>query len=517
MRLLRLLILAIFVLSSLVGGNVFAADATGSALADHSRGRLLAQSYCQLCHAVPDPAQLDRATWKNELLPKMKFMAGVEPPPTNGYFYDLEVLLAAKYFPEKPLIPKDVFEEISAYYIAAAPEKTVSIQDQNKIQVGLKQFSLIVPSHRRSPPRTTMLRIDPIEHSVIMGDGGSQGIDVLSPGGKLRYSLALGNIPTAMVENSRGFFFACVGHFFPRDQQIGQILFYEKSEQGVIRRAIGGLMPRLSDIQVADLNGDGLEDLVVCAYGNMLGRLSWFEAKGGTNYTEHILLDKPGSLRTMVRDLNGDGHPDIAVLVAQALESFMIFLGDGKGGFEKRIIFQRPPSWGHSGFEMADFNGDGKPDLLVTNGDNADFTTSPPRAHHGIRIYLNRGNLEFKESYFFPMNGAYRAVARDFDGDGDLDIAAISFFPDYEKSPRESFVYLENQAGTNSLEFAASTFRESITGRWLTLEAGDIDGDGDDDIVLGSLVEMPTAVPEFVKNLWKEKGPSVLVLRNTRK
>ena len=168
MRLLRLLILAFFVLSSLVGGNVFAADATGSALADHSRGRLLAQSYCQLCHAVPDPAQLDRATWKNELLPKMKFMAGVEPPPTNGYFYDLEVLLAAKYFPEKPMIPKDVFEEISAYYIAAAPEKTVSIQDQNKIQVGLKQFSLIVPSHRRSPPRTTMLRSFPPGESTSM-------------------------------------------------------------------------------------------------------------------------------------------------------------------------------------------------------------------------------------------------------------------------------------------------------------------------------------------------------------
>ncbi len=55
--------------------------------------------------------------------------------------------------------------------------------------------------------------------------------------------------------------------------------------------------------------------------------------------------------------------------------------------------------------------------------------------------------ISFNQKYFFPINGCYKAMARDFDGDGDLDIATISFFADYEHQPEEGFVYLENKGG----------------------------------------------------------------------
>jgi hypothetical protein len=146
----------------------------------------------------------------------------------------------------------------------------------------------------------------------------------------------------------------------------------------------------------------------------------------------------------------------------------------------------------------------------VTNGDNGEYP-SPTKRYHGLRLYTNRGNYRFEETFFYPLNGAFRALARDFDGDGDLDIAAISFFPDYRQSPEESFVYLEHQGG---LKFSAATFRECISGRWLTMDAGDLDGDGDLDLVLGSYIRGPSAVPMFLMKDWETIGPSFVILRN---
>jgi hypothetical protein len=218
----------------------------------------------------------------------------------------------------------------------------------------------------------------------------------------------------------------------------------------------------------------------------------------------------PGAIKAYVNDFNHDGLPDIWALFAQGEEGVFLFTNKGHGNFAAKELLRFPPSYGSSYFELADFNNDGYPDIVYTCGDNADFSPIL-KPYHGIYIFLNDGSNHFEQKVFFPINGCYKAIARDFDNDGDLDIASISFFADYEHQPEESFVYLENKG---NFDFYPYSFPGSNLGRWLTMDAGDIDGDGLIDIVLGNFSQGGTITKSTIN--WKQ-SPPFIVLKNTGK
>ena len=161
--------------------------------------------------------------------------------------------------------------------------------------------------------------------------------------------------------------------------------------------------------------------------------------------------------------------------------------------------------------ELTDFNKDGHLDILLTNGDNWDLSRVK-KNFHGVRIFMNNGSNQFAQTFFFPLYGTSKALARDFDDDGDLDIAAISFYDDLDQ-PEQGFVYLKNNGNSN---FEASTTPAAANGKWLTMEASDIDKDGDIDIVLGSFIYSIAEMMSLI-NRGVEHFPQLLLLTNIKK
>ncbi|HJS55997.1 MAG TPA: VCBS repeat-containing protein, partial [Chitinophagaceae bacterium] len=171
---------------------------------------------------------------------------------------------------------------------------------------------------------------------------------------------------------------------------------------------------------------------------------------------------------------------------------------------------QFPPVYGSNYFQLIDFNYDGYMDILTTQGDNADYSIVV-KAYHGIRIFLNNGKNQFEENYFLPQYGAQKAIPVDFDKDGDLDIVSISFFPDYERFQLESFIYWENKGDKT---FDRYSFRGATDGRWLTMDAGDIDGDGDTDVILGNAIFTVGIIPKEIRERWLTHPVSAMILKN---
>ncbi len=460
-------------------------------------GQELAAIYCANCHLKPEPELLDKKTWEKGVLPEMAFYLGKRLL-TEKFFNmnpdDIPAAIQSGLFPSAPVLAEEDWDKIVAYYISNAPEKPLPQKEKQAIKMGLPFFEVKNSFHTEGAlPLISMVKIDSINKQLYVSRRDKNRLEIYDKAFKKRDSISIGSPVSDMIFTKGGDkYILQMGVMDPNDLLKGKLS--KLNAQNQLTTVIDSLQ-RPVHLDILDMNEDGTEDFLICNFGNMMGKLAWYDGK---THKETVLSPLPGARRTIVRDMNNDGKLDIVALFCQARERVSIFYNKGAGNFEEDIVLEFPSVYGSSDIDLADMNGDSKLDILYVNGDNADYSTIL-KNYHGVRIFSNDGQNKFKEQYFYPIYGVTQIIARDFDGDGDVDMATIAFFLDSKDHPTEGFLFFENKGNST---FNMTTFVNSSQGRWLVMDVADMDGDGREDIVLGSFFRMGKVSTKPLSIVW---------------
>ena len=202
-----------------------------------------------------------------------------------------------------------------------------------------------------------------------------------------------------------------------------------------------------SSVAVGDFNGDGFLDVAVLnpdAVVVLLGN------GDGTFQMPHSYGIPTDAVCVAAGDFNGDGIFDLAVVSnSSAVPGVVtIMLGRGDGSFQVTSSF--PTGQGSNFVVVADFNGDGKLDIVTSNYATGPFGhANPPVIESDVWIFLGNGDGTFQEAGAYAIDVGPRSVAvGDSNGDGIPDLAVSSYNSDLYSPSGAVSILLGNGDGT---------------------------------------------------------------------
>jgi hypothetical protein len=447
--------------------------------------RAQVESFCGACHAYPPADTFPKANWPSEVARGFEFQ---------------RTLGTAREVPP--------VESVVAYYVSHAPDELAKLPrtpSNTRAPVAFRRREIAGP--RPGSPSaiafvgfanlTTGARPDLLACEMARGEllvrraaDGECALSVLDDHLENPAHVAVVDLD---ADGVRDLLIANLGAPMPTDDRRGEVVWLRGKPDGSFdTRLVAVGLGRVSDVEAADFDGDGDLDLIVAEFGwRRVGEILLLEQRrkedGTPEFVRRQVDPRHGTIHVPITDLNGDGKPDFVALISQEFETVVAFMNTGKGQFSPRTLYTaRHPAFGSSGIELVDLDADGKLDVLLTNGDVYDSPLLKP--YHGVTWLRNVGDGPFEPHTLGALYGAHRALAGDVDGDGDLDVVATSFLgePQYGAIRRE--------VGADAVVLFEQVERgkfvrhsiERETCDYASFALNDIDSDGDLDIVAGT-------------------------------
>ena len=441
-------------------------------------------TFCGACHAVPSPGMFPREQWPHEV------QLGFD-------FY---------YQSQRSDLTVPSIESVVSYYQQLAPE-TISFDSSENLPSSKVQFSRssvsVSDDDSRMPAVSHLGSLDGAHPGLIQSDMRSGSVHRIEFLKRDRYrieQLCNAKHParcTSVDLNSDGrleYVVADLGSFLPSDHNLGRVLWVratdttKQASPTVLLEHVG----RVSDVRGVDFDSDGDQDLLVAEFGwRQSGGIFWLEQIGWENnqpkLAKHQIDFRHGTIHVPVFDWNDDGRLDFAAAISQEHETVDVFVNHGDGQFETVNAFAaKEPSYGTSGIELCDLDGDGDLDILLTNGDSFDSVALSPA--HSIQWLENHDGKSFTHHSLTSMPGVHRAIPADLDNDGDLDIVACAFLP--ERLMPESVGRFDGLIWLEQTEIGRFVRHRvaSLPPEFVALQTGDFDQDGRIDVAAGRFV-----------------------------
>ena len=254
--------------------------------------------------------------------------------------------------------------------------------------------------------------------------------------------------------------------------------FSDYNTQKLIPYGISGRGPSLA---VGDINHDGLEDIFI---GNSRSEPAQIYLQGGEGFTPSSVseLEREAIYNDeacLIIDIDNDGQNECLV-GSQGFEYKgerrelidRCYFMDSMSGLQSKIVFPELYS-NTSVIRVTDVDGDGDQDIFVGSSYSSyDFGEIP----ESYLLYNDDNRFSIKSEEPFAGLGMIKdAVFSDFDSDGDQDLIVVGEW----MAP----TFLENEGGKFTTKDVGLS---ALNGLWQSIMPFDIDGDGDDDYVLGN-------------------------------